>query len=491
MSFYKFIGGLFGLAAVLVVVAAIRTPGPSGAGTPPQIVADLPVDPDILATHLAKALTFPTESSFAQRQGGSPEFEGFIAWIAEAYPLVHANLNLERVNTYSLLYTWQGSDVDARPILLAGHYDVVPGGSDADRANWDHPPFAGVIQDGVIYGRGALDDKPNVIGLLEATEYLLSTGFMPKQTIYLAFGHDEEISGPAGATKIAELLQARNVSLEFVLDEGGVVTTGETFGISKNAAAIGLAEKGFYSIELFVDNTGPTHSSMPMMETPIGILGRAIIRLEENQMPASITSVVGSMMDAIAPEMAFTNRMALTNRWLFGPLIVNQFQAEPQTNAAVRTTTAPTMISGSAKENALPATARALINFRILPGDTTESVLAHVRRVISDPRVRIEEVGGNDPSSVSTVESEAYATISATIGEVFENTVAVPYLVMGGTDARHYAIVSDNQYRFSPMFLRGTQGNSFHGLNERQNVADFANVVKWYATFIGNLNGQD
>jgi len=493
-NLFKLIAVIIGIVILLVGYAAINTPAKQsaenmGATSPATDLAD--VDADAVAANLAKALTFPTESSLAENGATSPVFEGFIAWVRETYPLVHQNLHLERINNYSLLYTWQGTDPALTPILLAGHHDVVPGGSDADRSSWEHPPYAGVIENGVIYGRGAVDDKPNVIGLLEATERLLAQGFVPQQTIYLAFGHDEEVGGPNGAKVIAETLRDRGIHLDFVLDEGGAVTDGDGIGIRQNAALIGLAEKGSVSVRLTAKNTGPTHSSMPVMQTPLGILSRAITKLEDNQMPARITTVVGGMLETLALEMDFTNRMALSNQWLFGPLIIGQMEQNPRNNSMVRTTTAPTMIEGSMKENVLPPEAWAVVNFRILPGDTVDDVIAHVRATINDDRVGIEPMGGREPTPISTRDSRGYNMIVRTINDVFEDTLAVPYLVMGGTDARHYAIVSDNQYRFAPMRLRGDQLGAVHGLNERQNVADFGNIVVWYIRFIENLNQPD
>jgi carboxypeptidase PM20D1 len=484
----KHLAGLGILLLLLLAVAAFRTPGAADTGAQHEIAADLPLDAEQLGANLATSLTFPTESQRALNEGGSPEFEGMIDWLRETYPLVHQKLQLERVNDYALLYTWQGSDPDLLPLALTGHYDVVPGGSEVDQAKWDHPPFAGVIADGVIYGRGALDDKTNVIGLLEACEHLLSTGFVPRQTIYLAFGHDEETGGARGALAIAELLQTRGIELEFVLDEGGAVMPGSSMGLAQDVALIGLAEKGSVSVDLSVDNSGPTHSSMPMLETPLGILSSAIIELESNQMPSRITSVVANMLDSIAPHMPYSKRLAISNRWLFGSMILSGFEQDPQQNSMIRTTTAPTMISGGPKENVLPTTASAVVNFRILPGDDVDSVVTHVKQVISDPRVIVEGREGRNPSGVSSVDTAAYGIVAQTIHQTFGNVVPTPYLVMGGTDARHYEKVSKNQYRFAPLRIRGNALSSIHGVNERQGVADFANVVKFYALLIQNLN---
>ena len=217
-----------------------------------------------------------------RREPQGKEFLALHEYLKETFPKVHSGLTKETINDYSLLYTWKGSDETLKPILLMAHLDVVPV-EPASEADWQHPPFEGQIQDGYIWGRGALDDKAGVMGLLEAVETLLAEGFRPKRTIYLAFGHDEELGGPNGAAKIAELLLSRKVELDYVLDEGLIIANG-ILPVSKPVALIGIAEKGFVSLELSVETEGG-HSSMPPPNTAIGILSEAVNKLEEGQMP--------------------------------------------------------------------------------------------------------------------------------------------------------------------------------------------------------------
>jgi carboxypeptidase PM20D1 len=324
-----------------------------------------------------------------------------------------------------------------------------------------------------------------VLGVLDAPARLLATGFRPKRTVYLAFGHDEEVSGTAGARAIAALLAERNVRLGFVLDEGGAIVSGFLPGLDRPVATIGIAEKGYLSVELSVETKGG-HSSIPPSPTAIGELSAAIERLEANPLPARLDTVRHSL-DYVGPELPFTLRLALANLWLFGPLVERQLSRSAATNALLRTTTAPTMLRAGVKDNVLPSTAMGVVNFRILPGETVESVLEHVRRAVSDPNVNIRTLPfSSDPSPVSPVEAPGFAAIQRTIGEVFPGAVVTPSLVLGATDARHYAGLSPNVYRFLPIRIGPGDLERIHGTNERIGVKDYASAVDFYARLIQN-----
>ena len=254
--------------------------------------------------------------------------------------------------------------------------DVVPVESGTE-ADWTHPPFAGAVADGFIWGRGTMDMKQSLMAILEAVEFLLENGVAPKRTVYLAFGHDEEVGGTNGAARIAQLLESRGIALDFTLDEGLVITNGIIPGVSKPAALIGLAEKGRVTLELIVEGPGG-HSSMPPLSTTVGKLARAIVRLESNQMPASLQSPTAEMLRYLAPEMPVHLRAAIANWWLLGPLVMSRLESGRATNALVRTTTAVTVIRGGSKPNLVPQKASAIVDFRILPGERVEDVEAHV-----------------------------------------------------------------------------------------------------------------
>jgi carboxypeptidase PM20D1 len=483
---------LFFVLVVLVVVAlagvllykALRYPSRQ---LRVAAAADVAVDVNAAAEHLAQALRFQTVSPPDPAQFKPEEFQKLHDYLAQAFPRAHAALTREPVAGYSLLYKWPGQDESLKPILLLGHLDVVPI-EPGTESQWTQPPFEGRISEGYVWGRGAVDDKAGVIGLLEAVEMLLREGYQPRRTIYLAFGHDEELGGPVGAPALAALLASRGVTPEYVLDEGGAITEGIVRGVGRPVAVVGAAEKGFVSVELTVEGTGG-HSSAPPTQTVVGILAAAVARLEAEQMPAELKGVAQQMFDYIGPEMNFPMRVAFANLWLTRPLVVRQLASVPATNALLRTTTAATFFEGGVKDNVLPRRARAVVNFRILPGDTVAGVLEHVRRTVGDERVKVEALKGtamSEPSAVSGADAAGYRVIERTLRELFPDIVVAPSLVIGATDARHYAKLCPSVYRFSPAPIRGGDLERIHGTNERLSGADFAQMIKFYRQLIRN-----
>ena len=449
-------------------------------------VPELAVDAAAAAERLAVAVTFKTVSYQDPAAFEADQFEGLNAFLERSFPRVHKTLRLERVNEWSLLYTWEGSDASLDPILLMGHTDVVPVVAES-ADDWEREPFGGMIHDGFVHGRGTLDDKGNVMAIFEAVELLLAEGAAPKRTVYLAFGHDEEVGGERGAVAIAALLAERGVRAAMVLDEGGAVVSNALPGIEAPVASIGVAEKGYLSVNLTVRTPGG-HSSQPPSSTAIGVLSEAVSRLEANQMPGGIGPLVAGMFDYIGPEMPFGMRAMLANLWLTRPLVESQLGGSTLMNAFMRTTTAPTIFQAGVKDNVLPPEATATVNFRILPGDTRESVLAHVTRVVADERVVVEADLGfsSDPSAVSPSEGWAFETIARTVRQTMPEVVVTPYLVVAGTDARHYEGVSEHIYRFSPMALEGDDLARIHGTNERVSVEGYGAMIRYFHRLIMN-----
>ena len=441
-------------------------------------------DQDTTARHLASALQFQTISILEADQ-----FRQFHEFLKATYPKVFATLTLEKVNEHSLLFRWEGRAPNLKPILLVAHQDVVPV-EPGTEDNWTHPPFGGHIADGYVWGRGSLDDKSGVIGILEAAELLLSEGFQPQRTMYFAFGHDEETSGKQGAAEISKVLQSRGLQFECVLDEGGAVVE-DYPQVPLPVALVGIAEKGYVSIKLTAKGEGG-HSSMPPKQTAVGILSAALVKLETNQVPARLEGPTRQMFEYLGPEMSFPNRVIMANLWLFRPLVQSILAKAPTTNAYIRTTTAPTMLEGSIKDNVLPISARAIINFRILPGDTIDSVTRHVRQTVNDPRVDVEpltEMAAN-PSPTSRTDSEAFATVQRTLHQVFPGIVVTPTLVIGATDGRYYASLSQNVYRFLPIWIKQADTVRIHGTNERVSVKNFAQAVTFYRQLMVNFDGK-
>ncbi|MCX7321456.1 MAG: M20 family peptidase, partial [Hyphomicrobiales bacterium] len=399
--------------------------------------------------------------------------------IAQSFPAFHAAAKREVVANYSLLYTWEGSDPKAPPIALLAHQDVVPiaPGTEGD---WQVAPFSGTVKDGFIWGRGSWDDKGNLFAMLEAAEQLAKEGFRPKRTIYLAFGHDEEVSGTRGAQAIAALLQSRGVKLDFVLDEGLLITEGILKGLDQPMALIGVAEKGYATLVLNARAT-PGHSSMPPRDTAIGMMSAALTHLENARLPMQIRSTVAEMFATIAPEMSGFNRVVLSNLWLFKPLLLREFEKSGPTEATVRTTTALTIFNAGDKDNVLPGNAEAVVNFRLLPGDTQDSVTAHVRKTVANDKIEIKPYPGNtDPPPVTGTASASYRALNTTIREVFPDALVAPGLMVAATDSRHYAGVTDNIFRFSPVRANAEDLKRFHGTNERLSIANYADMIRFY-----------
>jgi carboxypeptidase PM20D1 len=335
-----------------------------------------------------------------------------------------------------------------------------------------------------------MDDKSSVIGILEATERLLSEGFQPRRTVYLAFGHDEEVGGPNGAAKIAEVLAARGVdSFAFVLDEGGAIAEDMIPGVDGPVAIIGVAEKGFLSLELLVEGEGG-HSSMPPDHTNIGILAAALTKLEDNQFPARLDGATEQMFQYLAPEMSLLRRVVFANLWLLRPVVARLMVSEQSGAAMVRTTTAATMIDGGVKDNVLPIDARAVVNFRIMPGETVESVTARVRDVIADDRVQLRMLANQDPSPVSDVGSEAFRLLGRTIRQVVADPKlkVAPYLVVGGTDAKYYSGRSSNVFRFLAFRASGEDLERVHGTNERLSLENLDLNVTYFYQLLRNAH---
>ncbi len=449
-----------------------------------EVAAQVPIDDSAAAVRLAQAIRHRTISDQDPARFDGGPFLALHGYLAGAFPRLHETLSREVVNDYSLLYTWRGSDPELRGILLLGHLDVVPV-EPGTEGEWSHPPFSGEIAGGRIWGRGALDDKVQVMAILEAIEALLGAGYQPKRTITLAFGHDEELGGAEGAAAIAARLAERDARFRYSLDEGSVIIHGLMPGVARPIALIGLAEKGYVSLELTARISGG-HSSMPPRHSSAGVLANAIHALEANRMAAAITGPVAEMFAYLGPEAAYPLRLLYTNRWLFGPLIAWQLAAQPPTNALVRTTTATTMLSAGVKENVLPAEARAVVNFRLLPGDSIAAVLAHARAEIDNPSVAVEALPGDEPSPVSDSASASFKALHKTVVQVFADVVVAPGLVIAATDTKHYLGLSDDSYRFLPLRLGPEDLKRIHGSDERITLDNYAEIIRFYLHLIRN-----
>jgi len=482
-----FLGLLLVLLALAAVVAVKTWTTPSRQ----LAVAPSPkpeIDLQAAAKRLAGAIPIRTVSSLDDPAANLAEFDKLHAYLAQNFPKVHATLKKEVVGQKALLYTWTGSDAAAKPIALMAHQDMVPIAPGTEKA-WSVDPFGGEIKDGFVWGRGTVDNKGNLFAQMEAIELLIASGFQPKQTVYLVMGDDEEVSGLRGALPIAELLQSRGVKLDWVLDEGLLVLDGVLPGLSKPAALIGLAEKGYATFFLSLD-TAPGHSSMPPAHSAIGRLGAALAKLEAHPMPGGIQGVAAQMFGTLAPEMSGINRVMLSNLWLTAPLVEGQLQKSPSSNAMLRTTTALTIVRAGNKDNVLPGRAEAAVNFRVLPGDTIDSVEAHLRKQLGDDEIKIKRYPGNSEASpVSPTDSAGYRTIERSVRQSFPDAVVAPGLMTAATDSRHFSILSDAVFRFSPFRMKNEDLARFHGTNERLAISNYGEMIGFYQQLLRNASG--
>ena len=475
------LAGLF----LLLLIVVLRTLTFSSRQIAVQPAAQSSLDRAALLQRLSRAVQFRTVSHQDPRQLPAAEFDRFRAFLAESFPLVHKHLDRETIGGQSLLFKWQGRDGALKPILLMAHMDVVPV-DPATEAAWRHPPFSGAIADGYVWGRGTMDDKGSVLAILEAVEHLLAAGFSPRRTIYLAFGHDEEIGGHDGAAKIAERLRARGVELEFVIDEGMNIFDGVIAGVAAPVALIGIAEKGYLSLRLTVETTGG-HSSIPPGDSAIALMSRALQRIDAAPFPSRLDGPTREMFEFLGPEMAWSQKLALANLWLFDPLVRKQLARSPLTNAVIRTTIAPTMFNAGVKENVLPTTAAAVVNLRLMPGDTIASTTEHVRRAIDDPKIKVEALPTQmEPSAVSDIAAPSFRLIERTIRETAPQALVAPALLVAATDSRHYRGLTKNIFRFLPITLGPEDTKRYHGNDERISVRDYERLVRFYARLVQN-----
>lgn len=440
-------------------------------------IEGVPVDADEVAGHLATAVRCRTVPLDEQGTPDPEAFQQLHQMLAETYPLVHQNLKREVINGYSLLYTWLGSRADLEPVMLMAHQDVVS----ADPEGWTHPPFAGEIADGFIWGRGTLDIKNQLIGIMEAAETLLRQGYRPERTILFGLGHDEETGGTHGAKVMGELLKERGVRLAGIVDEGGGISDGLAAGVRGAVGLIGVSEKGYLTVEFTVRGQ-PGHSSTPPPQTAIGILARALSRLESRPMPTRMRRL-RPLYHGIGRAAPFYLQLAFANIWLFGFFLRRWLAQNPEMNASMRTTTALTIIRGGVEDNTVPPEASAIVNFRLLPGDTIADVLWHAKKVINDDRVHITPVEGkfNEALPISPNKGLAYTSLSMVIRQVFDNPPVAPFVMLGGTDCQHFVPVCDHIYRFTSLVMDESFRGLEHGIDERIPIAGMALMVTFYA----------
>ncbi|MBS8264008.1 M20/M25/M40 family metallo-hydrolase [Mesobacillus boroniphilus] len=434
---------------------------------------------------LSKAVQFKTISYQDRSKMDMMEFDRFISFLEKSFPMVHKELELEKVNGYALVYKWNGTDSTKNPIGLTSHYDVVPV-LEGTEENWEQDPFSGAVADGKIWGRGTLDDKVGVIGILEAAEHMLTEGYQPSRDIYLMFGHDEEIGGDEGASKIVSSLKERGVKFDFVLDEGGAIVENMVPGVEQPVGVVGVSEKGSATAELSIEGSGG-HSSQPKDRTNIGRIASAIAKLEETQFPADLKGPGEDLFEFVAPEMSFAMRYVFANKFIFEPIIEKILLQQPASAALIRTTIAPTIFHAGEQYNALPEKASAIINLRLMPGDSLEEVKEFIEETIDDDAIKVT-IEGSEASGVSNVDSWHFRSIQQSAKNVYDEAVIAPYLMFAGSDAKHYDSIAENTYRFLPVQLTSEDLNRMHGTNEHISIDNYLNAISFYMEVIKEVD---
>lgn len=476
------VGGLLVVVLVMAAVVIVRTlaakPPPTDAAM--TFAAAPPVDANRAAERLGEAIRFNTVSHQDAKEDDPNAWNQLHDWLAATYPAFNAAARREVIGTGAVIWTWGGSDPTLKPIVLMAHQDVVPV-EPGSEGRWTHPPFSGLVAEGSVWGRGAIDDKGSLIAIMESLDALAASGFKPKRGV-IVVSDDHEEKGGEGAQLAAKTLAARGVHAEFVLDEGlNVITDNPVTG--KTAGLIGVAEKGYATLRITAHGVGG-HSSMPPKETAVATLAKAVAAVSDHPFPLELGGSAGQMLDTLAPYTAFTTRMAIANRWLFGGLLKAKFAASPSSAALLHTTIAPTMLEGSPKDNVLPQTAIARINFRIAPGDTTASVLAHAKEAVGDLPVELAwEPPADDPTAVASTSSAGWKLISGLAAQMSGAPMA-PTLMIAATDSRYMAPLTSDIYKFEYVVSPLKDTEMIHGANEHMTVKQLGDLTTYFGRLV-------
>lgn len=437
------------------------------------------------AEKLAKVIRLKTVSFGDRTLIDMTEHRKFNTWLCENFPLAHIHLEKTVLNDFAYIFKWEGKNRSIKPVLFMAHFDVVPIQADG----WKHEAFSGDIEEGIVWGRGTLDTKNSLVAIMESAELLLSEGFEPERTIYFAFGGDEEIMGLKGAIKTVEFLKEKDIHFEWVMDEGSIIAKDMISITTRPLALIGVAEKGFVNILLSASASGG-HSSMPPRHTASGLVARAVYRIESHPFPTSLSGTVSHFLKALIPHTGFLTAVVLSNLWFFRVLVKQIFAKSPVTAAMVRTTQAVTVMKGSTKDNILPDSAEAIVNIRIIPGDTSNKVLKRIKNIVGDKKVEVSFMDSkyaSNPVNESDIDGHGYKLIEKAARAVYPKAVVAPFLVTAATDSRHYEKITDNIYRLSPMALTPEDLKTIHGVNESISLENFGKMIHFFMVMMKKL----
>ena len=458
-------------------------------------VSPLPNEPlnvDRYRKHLSEAIQIKTISNRETDKVDWAAFDALHKFIDESYPLIREKLEKTIVPPANLVYYWKGSKPGLDAVALLGHQDVVPVTKGTEQ-DWIHPPFEGFDDGEYIWGRGALDMKNHLTGVLEAVESLLEDGFEPERDVYLLFGDNEEVvaNDKNGARDIMNYLKDKGVRLDCVLDEGGAMLPVDVKGVIKNKylAGIGIAEKGYSDIEISVPAKGG-HSSAPPKHSAVGELANVIRDLENHQFKAAFNENMKLLIESVSRNMTYPVRLVTCNVKALYPILLQVFKLIPPAACMVRTTTGITMTQGSPAANVLPQRATVTVNFRAMPGTTTEDLVSHIKKVVRNKNIEVNVLNSKEASSFSPIDSRSFKIIERLCLAIEPNSIVAPYLVMGGTDACNYEPICDNIYRYGPFRADASLMMLCHGTNERIPVACMEDGLRFFKNFVREASAE-
>lgn len=467
---------LIALIAVMVFNAVRFKAADNG----PRTVEDVKVNGDRAQQNLSTLIKFETVSNADYDKTDKAVFAGYRAKLKELYPNVTAASEYKELGNTAMLFKIKGKSSE-NPSVLMSHYDVVP----VEEDRWQHPPFCGEIIDGVLWGRGAIDTKITMVGIMEALEDLLADGFMPENDLYLSFGGDEEVGG-ISAPAVVDYMEANGIKPALVLDEGGAVVDGVFPGVNKPIAVIGIGEKGIAQVEFTATGSGG-HSSTPPVHTAVGKLAKTIVNLENKPFKAQVTEPVAGLFRKVGPHSPFALRMVFGNMWLFKGLLGRLASVlGGEINAMMRTTVAATMAQGSKQHNVLPNVATANVNVRLLNNVNQQQAQAHFDSVCSKD-VTCRFISYRDASPYASTESQAWHKVEKAVGDTWRDAIVSPYLMLAGSDSRRFSRICRDVYKFSAMALSKEERGLIHNDNERIAVEKIDQCVEFFHRLIVQL----
>lgn len=441
---------------------------------------DVYVNVEKAVSDLAEMIKCKTVSDRNKALESEEEFDKFKSLLPKMFPGIFASCEYTEVGDRALLFRYPGKSHE-NPTVLMSHYDVVS----VEENQWEKPPFDGIIEKGVLWGRGTLDTKGTLNGAMQALESLIADGFVPANDIYLAFAGDEEING-TGASMIVDIFEKRGIIPGLVLDEGGAVVQNVFPGVKEPCALVGIAEKGMLNVKFSFNGNGG-HSSSPKPHTPVGMLSKTCVDIENHPFKFRVCEATDAMFNTLARHSNFVYRMIFANLWLFAP-VLNLIckKSGGELNALLRTTCAFTQMEGSKGVNVIPASAEMRANLRILPGETKESALEYLKRKTIDSNIEVSEINGVNPSVISDIGTDGWKKIESAINGTWCDAIVSPYLMFACSDSRHWGRISNKVYRFSAMALTKEERGTIHGNNERIPVDTVKKTVEFYIRLIRN-----